>query len=230
MNNILMLHGELATRNQFDTILPQLSQSFDAHAINFTGHGGLNIPTYGYSFKTFANDILAFADKHQIEKLNLFGYSMGGYAALYFAKLYPDRVERIFTLNVKFNWDPTTTAKQSALFDAEKMIHKVPGYANQLIMLHGLNLWKDVIENTAQMLQKLTEDYLLTPDDFASMQLPVLLAIGDKDTISSIEETLQVYRKLLNARMWVIPETHHSFDKVNPSILVEEIKNFFAIA
>jgi pimeloyl-ACP methyl ester carboxylesterase len=227
MQSLLLLHGALATKHQFDNILSKLQQSFKADAINFTGHGGLNIPVHGYTFKAFAHDILTYADEQQIERINLFGYSMGGYAALYFAKLFPDRVNRIMTLNTKFNWDPLSTAKETAMLDAEKMITKVPGYANQLMMLHGLTMWKQVIAQTADMMNTLAKEVMLTDEDFAKIECPVLLAVGDKDRTSSIEENVHVYRLLKNGSMWVLPNTPHPFDKVNELDLVEQMQRFF---
>lgn len=227
MKQLLLLHGALASKNQFDPILPLLKDQFHADAINFSGHGGFSIPAHGYTFKQFAADILKYADEKKIEKLNLFGYSMGGYAALFFARQYPDRVNKIFTLNVKFNWDPTSTAKETALLDADKMITKVPGYANQLMMQHGMNMWKQVLQQTSDMMTTLSKELVLTDEDFKALNIPVLLAIGDRDNTSSIEETLHVYRKLQQAQMWVLPGTPHPLDRINAGDLVKAIHSFF---
>lgn len=227
MKQLLLLHGALASRQQFDPLLPLLKDQFQAEAINFSGHGGFTIPTHGYSFRQFAEDILSYADDRKIDKLNLFGYSMGGYAALYFAKLHPERVNKIFTLNVKFNWDPVSTAKETAMLDAEKMITKVPGYANQLMMQHGLNLWKQVLQQTSDMMQSLSKDLMLTESDFEKIPIPVLLSVGDRDKTSGIEETLQVFRKLPQAQMWVIPGTPHPFEKIRLDELVGALQLFF---
>lgn len=227
MKPLLLLHGALATKMQFDTVLPLLKDDFNAESINFSGHGGFSIPVNGYNFNQFAKDILHYADAHKIDRLNIFGFSMGGYAALYFAKLHPDRVEKIFTMNVKFNWDPLSTAKETSMLDAEKMVVKVPGYANQLMMQHGLNLWKQVIDQTSQMMNQLSKELILLDEDLEKIKVPVLLAIGDKDYTSSIEETLHVYRKLANAQLWVLPDTSHPFEKIDKQIIADAIKRFF---
>lgn len=227
MKQVLLLHGALASRHQFDNLLPLIRNEINAEAINFTGHGGLNIPTHGYTFQQFEKDILKYADDHSIEKLNIFGFSMGGYAALFFASKHPDRVEKIHTLNVKFNWDPTSTAKETAMLDAEKMIQKVPGYANQLMMQHGLNMWKEVLNKTSEMMTSLSKDLVLTNEDFERIQIPVRLAIGDKDFTSSVEETTQIYRKLKHGQLWVLPDTSHPFEKVSHQAVAESIRSFF---
>ncbi|MFN4973090.1 MAG: alpha/beta fold hydrolase [Bacteroidota bacterium] len=224
---LLLLHGALATRHQFDNLLPELNTYIQADAINFTGHGGLHIPIHGYSFKAFAHDILNYADTHGIERINLFGYSMGGYAAFYFARLFPDRVNRIMTLNVKFNWDPLTTARETALLDAEKLTTKVPGYANQLMMQHGVNVWKQVLSSTADMMQSLTRDILLTDTDFSQLNIPVLLSVGDRDTTASLQDTLRIYKLLKNAQLWVLPGTSHPLEQADDKALLHQLIRFF---
>ncbi|MES2779471.1 MAG: alpha/beta hydrolase [Bacteroidota bacterium] len=228
MTQLLLLHGALGSKYQFDEVSPLLKEKgFVPEAINFAGHGGFSIPLQGYNFNVFANDILTYADEQKIEKLNLFGYSMGGYAALYFAKLYPDRVNKIATLNVKFNWDPLSTQKEIAMLNADKIIEKVPSFADKLMFQHGLNVWKQVLKSTAEMMENLSKDFVLTKEDFEQIKIPVLLGVGDKDNTTSIDETLAIHRMLSNSHLWVLPNTLHPFDRINYPILTEQLRVFF---
>ncbi len=198
-----------------------------ANAINFSGYGGLPIPKGGYTFKVFANDILNYADVNKINKLNLFGYSMGGYAAFYFAKQHPDRVAKIATLNVKFNWDIATTQKEMAMLNANKILEKIPAFATKLITQHGADLWKDVLTATADMMGNLSKDIVLTEEDFKQIGHEVLLCVGDKDTTTTIEETLAIHRQLPKSQLCIFPKTPHPFDKINMEMLVFQLKRFF---
>jgi len=227
MKKLLLLHGALASKNQFDKTLALLSNSFDAEAINFSGHGGSMLNMNGYTFEVFANDILTYLDSNKIKKINLFGFSMGGYAALYFAKLYPERVEKIFALNVKFKWDATSTQKELIKLNAENMLLKVPSFANNLMLLHGMDMWKTVLENTSAMMSNLTKQHFLTDEDFEHFTFPILLGVGDRDLTTSIEETVEVFHKLKNAQMLVMPNTSHTFEKILPEIIFIEMKRFF---
>jgi pimeloyl-ACP methyl ester carboxylesterase len=228
MKQLLLLHGALGSKFQFDDFKPAINEKgFGAEAINFSGHGGFSIPVQGYNFNVFANDILKHADDQKIDKLNIFGYSMGGYAALYFAKLHPDRVNKIATLNVKFNWDPLSTQKEIAMLNADKMIEKVPSFADKLMFQHGLNVWKQVLKSTADMMDNLSKEFVLTKEDFEHINVPVMLGVGDKDTTTSIDETLSIHRLLPNSRLWVLPNTPHPFDRIHYPILSEQLNLFF---
>lgn len=226
MKPILLLHGALATKSQFDPLLPLLS-GFDVHSMNFSGHGGNPIPLTGYTFDTFAEDILQYINKHKIERIGLFGYSMGGYAALYFAKKYPNRVDGIFTLNTKFNWDPLSTAKETALLNAEKMLEKVPNYANMLMIQHGMNIWKQVLQQTETMMNNLAKHVVLVDDDYKEIKCPVIIGACDKDKTATLAENLHIYHLLPNAGLFVFPNTAHPFEKINLSMLSTQIQLFF---
>ncbi len=227
MEKILFLHGALGSKLQFQPLINSLSSDYECHALNFAGHGGESIPTAGLTFQTFAENILQYLNKHQIEKINLFGFSMGGYAALYFAHLHPERVSKIFTLNVKFNWDPISTAKEAGLLDAEKMLEKVPSFANNLMVIHGLHLWKSLLKSTSDMMKQLSETVTLSEQELKAISQPVLLAIGDRDQTSSVFETLETFKKLPNAAFMVFPQTAHPFERVSLALLQPAIKEFF---
>lgn len=224
---ILFLHGALASKIQFVPIINLLQDDYRCHAINFAGHGGEPIPLTGLTFDTFASNILNYINTNQIEKINLFGYSMGGYAALYFALYYPDRVGKIFTNNVKFNWDPVSTAKETGLLNPEKMLEKVPAFANNLMVMHGLNIWKNLLHHTVEMMTQLSEKIILTKEKLQTINHEVLLSIGDRDKTSSLQETIDVFHTLPNASLLVLPHTPHPFEKTNLPILISAIKSFY---
>ncbi len=227
MKSILFLHGALGSKIQFTQIMNVLGDQYVSHSLNFSGHGGELIPAGGLTFDSFAGNILSYLDAHKIEKTNLFGFSMGGYAALYFAKLHPERVEKIITFNVKFNWDPISTAKETGFLDPDKMMEKVPGFANNLMLQHGLNIWKNLLKSTSDMMHKLAETIVMSNEELATIKTPVLLGIGDRDTTSSIRETQDIYRLLPNAQMVVLPNTAHPFEKIDPDYLQLLIKKYF---
>ncbi len=81
LHDLLLLHGAIGSRSQLRTLQARVG----GVAIDFTGHGGKPIPVGGLTFDHFLADIdRAFADQNW-KSAHLFGYSMGGYAALLYA-------------------------------------------------------------------------------------------------------------------------------------------------
>lgn len=229
MEKILFLHGALASASQFDNLRAAVKDNYETHALNFSGHGGNMIPAQGLSFTTFTHDILTYLDENKIDTCNLWGYSMGGYAALFFASRHPNRVSKIFTTNVKFRWDIESTIKETAMLDAEKMLEKIPGFANNLMLQHGMNLWKNLLKSTSDMMMDLAKGTILTDEDYTKISHTCRLSVGDRDQTSSIEETKEAFQKLAHASMVVLPDTPHPFEKIDTHRLVFETKSFFSI-
>jgi pimeloyl-ACP methyl ester carboxylesterase len=227
LSPFLFLHGALASKSQFDGLLPLLPNTWNVKAINFSGHGGEMMNPLGYTFDVFANDILKHLEHHHIKKINLVGYSMGGYAALYFAKKHPEMIDKIATVNVKFKWDNDASEKEMAMLNAENMLLKVPGFANNLMLMHGLEMWKQVLKNTEQMMKDLMSKHVLLDEDFKHMNFPVILCVGDKDETSGVQETYQTSKLIPHASLAVLPSTPHPFEKVNLNLLTMLLTDFF---
>ena len=77
------------------------------HAMDFAGHGAEHLRDRPFRIDYFADNVLAFLAEQELDKVSIFGHSMGGYVGLYLAKAYPDKVERVFTFGTKFAWTPT---------------------------------------------------------------------------------------------------------------------------
>ncbi|RPI14116.1 MAG: alpha/beta hydrolase, partial [Ignavibacteriae bacterium] len=74
MNDLLLLHGALGTKFQFNELKNVLNDHFKVHSINFSGHGGEPIPGEPFSMELFACDVLKWMDANRIDKINIFGH------------------------------------------------------------------------------------------------------------------------------------------------------------
>ncbi len=227
MQNLLFLHGAIGSSKQFDALLPLLKEKFYVSTLNFSGHGGTSIPTGEFCIELFAQDVLNYLNGNNIQTIDIFGYSMGGYVGLYLAKHHPERVGKVFTLATKFNWTVESATKEVAMLNAEKIEAKVPAFAKALQQMHGAENWKIVLSKTAEMMVALGNQPTLGLNDFAGIEHSVLVSVGDKDTMVSLEETISVYRQLKNADLLVLPQTQHPFEKVNPEIIYLEVLRCF---
>ena len=78
--------------------------------------------------------------------------------------------------------------------------------------------------------RQLSETIVMSEEELKQIQHPVLLGIGDRDTTSSLNETIKVYKLLSNSRLWVVPNAAHPFEKINPERIAAEIRYFFISA
>ena len=226
MQTLLLLHGALGSGTQLKGLAEKLSSEFDVHWLDFPGHGGLDFPDDGFSIEVFASSVLQYLEKKSLHEVNIFGYSMGGYVALYLARHHPQSVRKIFTLGTKFDWTPDQAKKEVRQLDADKILEKVPKFAQMLAQRHNPQDWKQVLANTSAMMLRLGDHPTLTSEDFQSLSLPVLLGLGDQDRTAGIQATIRVYEMLQQGQLLVLPDTPHPLEKVDSDILSHHIRLF----
>lgn len=227
MKKLLLLHGALGTKSQFAEPEKILKDTFDTYTINFTGHGTGRMPEGKFRIETFASDIGRWMQENDAETIDIFGYSMGGYAALYFARHNPAKVGKIFTLATKFDWSPETAAKEAKMLNVKKIKEKVPEFAKELLVRHGAENFEQVLERTAEMMTELGRNNPLKDGDIAVIESEVLISVGDSDKMVTLEESIAVYRQLKNGKLIVLPGTPHPLEQVDVQRLTMEIISYF---
>jgi len=78
--------------------------------VELEGHGATPLRDRPLRIESFADAVLAAMDGANVGPADVFGYSMGGYIALYLAATSPDRVQRVATLATKLAWTPARIA------------------------------------------------------------------------------------------------------------------------
>ena len=171
MQHILFLHGAIGAKDQFGPLKEKFKSDFNIHTLNFSGHGGTLMPEL-FSIETFANDVINYLKENNIERANIFGYSMGGYVALYMAKHHPEKVSKIFTLATKFLWTPEIAQREIKMLEPEKIEEKIPAFAEVLSKRHAPNDWKMVLQKTSSMMIALGNTSSLNLSDYETIEQP----------------------------------------------------------
>lgn len=226
MQKILLLHGALGSAQSLQPLSELLKNDFEVHNLSFQGHGGTEVPQSDFSMKGFADEVIAFLEENNIGSISIFGYSMGGYVGLYLARYFPEKVQKLFTLATKLNWTIEGSQKEASMLNPTIIKEKVPKFASGLEQMHGEN-WEDLMHKTAQMMLNLGKNSEIKEEDFEQITTPVLLSVGDKDAMVTLEETINAYRQLPNSNFMVLPKTIHPIEKVDVAELAHQIKRFF---
>ena len=90
---IVLLHGFLASHQIWDITIKSLSKSFRVIAIDLPGHGNTDCFGYVHTSELNAKCVKAVMDSLRLKKYVIIGHSMGGYAGLAFADLFPDNLK-----------------------------------------------------------------------------------------------------------------------------------------
>jgi pimeloyl-ACP methyl ester carboxylesterase len=90
---VVLLHGFLGSHKIWEPVIKDLSKTYRVIAIDLPGHGDTPCFGYAHSMELMAKCVKAVLDHLKLKKYVLIGHSMGGYAALAFADLFPDHVK-----------------------------------------------------------------------------------------------------------------------------------------
>ena len=225
MSIILFIHGALGSKNQFEKIENSLDNKFETYSINLSGHGG-NTFKNEFNIENFSLEIIEWMDKSSLDKINIFGYSMGGYIGLWLMRYFPERIDKLFTYGTKLKWNKEEVLLQTKFLNPEITELKVPEYSMQLKNVHGKENWKNVMLNTEKFLWSLATNHLEI-EDFQMIKNDVLLTLGSLDKMVTFEETKYVQNTLINSKVKVFENQPHQFENVNFELLKSEIELFF---
>lgn len=228
MKNLILLHGALGHSDIFNPFKEELSKYFVVHTPLFSGHGNVEISENGITIEKYSQELKEFIEKENLSDVCIFGHSMGGYVALCYSNQYAEKVHSIMTLGTKFEWTEEQSVKESKLLNPDVITEKVPKYAELLESQHGVK-WRNLLPEIAKMMISLGKNPPLK-GNLATINIPVQIMVGDKDNMVTLEESMEVYRNLPNAKLAVLPDTKHPMDKIRPNLLLNLMKDFWDLS
>lgn len=225
--DILLLHGAIGAADQLEPLAQVLrSRGFVPYTVNFSGHGGRSIQS-ALSISLFAGELKSFIEEKKLYKPHVFGYSMGGYVALYMASEDPEILGHIITLGSKFRWSEAIAEKEIKNLNPEVIRVKVPKFAESLQKRHGDN-WELLLSETAEMMIAMGKQNPLSAERIARVTNKVMIGLADKDSMVTQEETVEVYKGLSDACMYMLPNTKHPIETVDTELLASLILKFIS--
>ncbi|MEO7361019.1 MAG: alpha/beta fold hydrolase, partial [Gemmatimonadaceae bacterium] len=130
MPQIFVVHGALGSAAQMAPIAGALAALGTVHNVELPGHGRTVLPASSdFSMHTFVRALeskLRGANADITQKPFVFGYSMGGYAALALEAEHPGTFAGILTLGTKFAWTPEVALREAGRLNADVIAEKIP--------------------------------------------------------------------------------------------------------
>ena len=103
---LVLLHGYPLDHHLWDDVVPLLENTFEIIAPDLRGFGDSTTVDSPNTMDDYAADIAGLLDQLGLQKAVVVGHSMGGYVALAFARLFPERVSGLGLVSSQVLADP----------------------------------------------------------------------------------------------------------------------------
>jgi pimeloyl-ACP methyl ester carboxylesterase len=100
--SLLLLHGAGGSRAQLDPLAKLVALRRPVHQVELEGHGATPARGRPATIDVYVENVVAALDSRGLQKIDVFGYELGGAVALALALAHPQRVSTITTLGTRF--------------------------------------------------------------------------------------------------------------------------------
>jgi 2-succinyl-6-hydroxy-2,4-cyclohexadiene-1-carboxylate synthase len=243
---LLLLHGFLGRGDDFDHLVPALSQQYRCLCIDLPGHGQTEVHSADetlYQMPATALAIVELLDALQIQQAVLYGYSMGGRLALYLALQFPNRLSHLILESASPGLS-TLSERQVRLEADRQLAHRlVADFPQFLSDWYDQPMWRSLrqhpgfgeladrrLQNRPLELAKSLQNCGLGSqpslwDELVTCPVPLLLLVGAHDR-KFIEINQQMLQLLPTAELAVIDNAGHNANFENPQQIIQLLNKF----
>lgn len=200
---IVFLHGFLENQNMWEFCKTEFCKKYRIITLDLLGHGGSENMGYLHTMEDNADLVNYVLTKFRIRKAYLVGHSMGGYVALAFAEMFPEKMKGLILLNSTAQEDSEerkNNRNRAIIAAKEGFSSYISQSIQNLFATESHKKWENEIEKTkAEALKtplqgiisslegmKIRKDrtFILKTTTF-----PKLLILGEKDAVLNFSET-----------------------------------------
>lgn len=212
---LLFIHGNGGSINNFTKQIPYFAKNYKVIIADSRAHGKSADPTDSLSYEMMADDYAVLLDQMKIDSAYVVGWSDGGINGLLMAIRHPEKVKKLAITGA--NLRPDTTAVPQEVWDLV-----VPTY-NELKAKTNKN---EREKGRLKLLNLLVENPHIPLSDLQKISCPALVIGGDHDVIKE-EHTMEIYKNIPNAYLWILPNSGHSTPIAYSNEFNTKVETFF---
>lgn len=221
----VLLHAFPLDGRMWEPQITSLGETFRLIVPDLKGFGGSSAPEDPslYSMDAYADEVKGLLDHLGIEKAALVGLSMGGYIAFAFWRRHRNAVTALVLADTRAEADPPEGVEKRT---AQQRTVASDGIAPLVEALPGALLAEttrarkpDVVERARALMQHPPAGYIGaleamkqrpdSTDDLATISVPVLVVVGEEDTLTPPEFSRKLHEHIGGSRLATIPEAGH---------------------
>ncbi len=237
---VVLLHGYLGSKEIWEKNIAELAKTFRVIAIDLPGHG--QTPCFGYvhSMELIAKCVKKVMDSLRLKKYVIVGHSMGGYAALAFAELYPEHLCGLCLCHSTALPDSEEKKKDRMraikLVKANKRVYTKDTIKN-LFATKNLKYLKDEIAFATKIALSVTKQGAVAALEgmkdrpnrdiiLGMVSYPVMMIIGEHDNILPYQSLLAQSETIRNKQILVLEHDGHMGFLESPLVVNKGLKKF----
>lgn len=222
--NIILLHGFCESKEIWKDFAPLLQNEFKVYCLDLLGFGTNTTNDTNYSLHQITKDIHQQIENLKLNNYYIIGHSLGGYVALDYAKLYPNKLNGIGLFHSTPFAD--TPEKKENRTKSIQFVEKygVPAFIKSFVPSlfyekHIINFQSEINLIMNVGLQTSLASFITTTkimrerpssiDFILETNLPVLIIIGAEDTFFNFDDNFQIFNQIKNKKIVVLEKVAH---------------------
>ncbi len=237
---IVLLHGFLGSHAIWSEFIKKLSVKFRVIAIDFPGHGETPSIGYYHSMELLAQSVKTVLNKAGVRRYVIAGHSMGGYAALAFAELYPENVSGLCLFHsMSFSDSEEKKKERERIIRLVKKEHKhyISEVVTALFAPENLEKIKNEVEKVKRIAVNVTKQSIINSLEgikerksrdmiLKFAEYPILFIIGKKDSVINYETMYPQIGLCRFPSVLMLEEAGHMGFYESPKETIKALKSF----
>lgn len=241
-NVLLLIHGLTSRIEEYENLMPLLSQHHRVLVVDLPGSGYSDKPNRAYSLKFYEDTLLGFLDALGIQRTHVGGGSLGGNLTLRLGKREPERFDRLAAWAPAGAWEPSRmTGLMCRMFGGETLFWPTVWGQSRYWYEKAWPGRRQALEETFTYYREvLTKGFVRMYWELAIDQVEhslfgmahevkqrTLLAVGDRDNGMNLHRGVHRLRELIpRSELKVFKGARHSLASEIPGPLAELVNEF----
>lgn len=221
---VVLIHGFPFSKAMWKPQVDVLQRDRHVIAYDVRGHGGSDAGDAQFTVEYFVDDLIGLLDHQGLQSVVVVGLSMGGYIALRAIERHPERFRGLVLCDTRSEADGNEgkikRAEQAKAVKTAGVKNFAEGFVKAVFYektfttnAETVALIREIIERTSPLTIAGTLIALAARTDTTSaltgINVPVLILVGEHDTLTPPSASHAMKEKIPNAEMHVIPTAAH---------------------
>jgi 3-oxoadipate enol-lactonase len=236
---VMMSHSLGSSSIMWEPQLEALEARYRLLRFDTRGHGRSDAPGGAYTLEQLAGDALALLDALEVDKVHFVGLSMGGMIAQRLALSDPDRLISLALCDTAAMIPDEAQPVWQERIDAARR-HGMAAGVDETLQRWFTGAF---LSKSPPAVEKIRTQFLNTPaegfigcseairrlnviDQLSSIQLPVLIMVGEDDPGTPVSAAEQMHARIPSSELVIIPSAAHLSNIEQADVFNEALVSF----